>query len=296
MNVLVTGGTGFIGNALVKELLLRKNEVIVASMRSNSPQNQPVKIRTSNLKNLEDCVKATKDMDAIFHLATAGEKGKTQEEIQSENETMMKNLLESAKKNQVKSFLLASTLLVNSFLENPKQETSRRGYIQSKLNQEKMLVQTATQAGFSFCIVRIGNCYGPGFLSSGQPSVIGTFITKAIENQPIPVFGEGNQKRSFIHVDDVAKGMCAVFESNKANEPLDLTFPETITINDLAKKIISLTNSKSEISRIPQDHVDVSRPIFDMEKTRLKTGFVPQFSLEKGLKDTISWYQKNKGK
>ncbi len=296
MRVVVTGGSGFIGRRLVEELVHQGNQVQVPVLQKRDPIHTDVKYRQIDLKNKSDCQTLLQDTDAIFHLATVLEKGVSQSEILNSNILMMENLLNASQQNNVTHFFLASTLLINTFLKNPKQETTRPGYIQSKMTQERLLTQAIQETGLRGHIGRIGNCYGPGFTVSGQPSVIGAFVSRAVTHEPLVVFGSGKQKRSFVFVDDAVKGVLKISQAKAPTEALDITFPQIVSINELANEILEKTGSKSLVSHRPEDHEDVSEPEFDTEKTARLTGFKATTNLDQGLEKTIEWYRNTQKK
>lgn len=137
-------------------------------------------------------------------------------------------------------------------------------------------------------IVRIFNTYGPRMrVKDGR--AIPEFITQALQNLPIPIFGEGKQTRSFCYVDDLVKGIRKLIFSS-LNEPVNIGNPNEMTILDLAKKIIQLTSSSSVIDfkPLPTDDPKVRQP--DITKAKSLLHWSPEISLEEGLKKTIPYF------
>ena len=118
-----------------------------------------------------------------------------------------------------------------------------------------------------------------------------TFITQALKNKPITMFGNGKQTRSFCYISDMVEGLYRLLLSNK-NEPVNIGNPREITLNELAKIIIKITNSKSKIVHkpLPVDDPKVRRP--DITKAKKFLHWTPKVSLEDGLTKTISWFKK----
>jgi dTDP-glucose 4,6-dehydratase len=141
-------------------------------------------------------------------------------------------------------------------------------------------------------IVRIFNTYGPRMrLNDGR--AIPAFIDNALKNEPLPVFGDGSQTRSFCYVSDLIKGIQKLLFSN-LNEPVNIGNPNEMTILQLATKIIEMTktNAKIDYRPLPQDDPKVRRP--DITKARTLLGWEPKISLEEGLNKTLSYFQKDK--
>jgi nucleoside-diphosphate-sugar epimerase len=296
--VLVAGGTGFIGRALCVELAKAGAKVFVTTRGKNPAfgtlfkDAHGIEPLSVDLFDAAQCAKALFGIDVVFNLVTVSEKDKSTERIVEENRSIQQNLLDAAMKNRVRRFVFASTLLINSFEADPEQQTSRFAYIRSKMEQERLLMKTA-EKGFDAVICRIGNCYGPGFVESTQPTVVGAFVRRAVEQKPLSVFGDGTQKRSFVFVDDVADGLMCVAASD-ATGALDVTSDEVVSIRQLADRVMEITGTTVPLSFVPQDHVDVSEPVLDTEKTFGETGFKAAVSLSEGLKRTISWYKAQK--
>ena len=140
-------------------------------------------------------------------------------------------------------------------------------------------------------IVRIFNTYGPRMrLHDGR--AIPEFISSALKNEPLPVFGDGKQTRSFCYVDDLIRGIVKVAFSN-LNEPVNLGNPHEMTIVQLANLILQMTQSKSKIEfqTLPKDDPKVRQP--DITKAKTQLGWEPKVSLEEGLKKTIEYFREN---
>ncbi len=138
-------------------------------------------------------------------------------------------------------------------------------------------------------IVRIFNTYGPRMrLNDGR--AIPAFIGNALKNEPLPVFGDGSQTRSFCYVDDLVNGIEKMLFS-KLNEPVNLGNPNEMTIKQLAEKILEMTSTKSKIEfkPLPQDDPKVRKP--DITKARKLLGWEPKVSLEDGLRKTFNYFE-----
>lgn len=196
-------------------------------------------------------------------------------------------------------FLLASTSEVyGDPLVHPQREdywgnvnpVGPRGvYDEAKRFAEAMSMAYYHSHHLNVKIVRIFNTYGPRMrLNDGR--AIPAFIGNALKNEPLPVFGDGSQTRSFCYVDDLIAGIQKLLFSN-LNEPVNIGNPNEMTILQLAQKILELTKTKSEIAfkPLPQDDPKVRRP--DITKARTLLGWEPKVSLEDGLRKTLAYFQ-----
>ena len=143
--------------------------------------------------------------------------------------------------------------------------------------------------GLDTKIVRIFNTYGPR-MRPKDGRAIPAFVPQALMNQPITIFGDGSQTRSFCYVDDLIEGICRLLFSNQ-HEPANIGNPDEMTIKELAETIIKITGSKSEIifNPLPIDDPKVRQP--DIEKAKTILGWEPQVSLDEGLSRTIEWFK-----
>jgi dTDP-glucose 4,6-dehydratase len=143
-------------------------------------------------------------------------------------------------------------------------------------------------------IVRIFNTYGPRMrMKDGR--VVPNFITQALKNEPITVYGKGEQTRSFGYIDDLVRGLHRLLEVEH-HLPVNLGNPHEMTVLEFAKKIIALIGSKSEIvyQPLPQDDPQVRQP--DITKARQLLGWEPQIHVDEGLKRTIEFFRERLGR
>jgi len=140
-------------------------------------------------------------------------------------------------------------------------------------------------------VVRIFNTYGPR-MSKNDGRVVSNFITQALRNEDITIYGDGSQTRSFCYVDDLIEGMYRMMNCEDFTGPVNLGNPGEFTMLELANKIIELTNSKSRIVYLPLPSDDPAqrRPVIDLAKEKLD--WEPHIALEKGLISTIAYFEK----
>jgi UDP-glucuronate decarboxylase len=204
-------------------------------------------------------------------------------------------MLGVAKRTKAK-FLLASTSEVyGDPLEHPQKETywgnvnpigPRSCYDEGKRVAETLTVNYR-DGGVNAKIVRIFNTYGPRMLFN-DGRVVSNFIVQALKAEDITVYGEGNQTRSFCFVDDLVRGIQATMNTQEFSGPVNLGNPNEMTILDLAKKIIEMTESRSKIIHQPLPKDDPTRRKPDITVAKRELAWEPRIQLEEGLARTIT--------
>jgi UDP-glucuronate decarboxylase len=166
----------------------------------------------------------------------------------------------------------------------------RSCYDEGKRAAETLFTDYHRQYGLDIRIARIFNTYGPR-MAINDGRVVSNFINQALNDNDITVYGDGSQIRSLCYVDDLIDGLVALFESNKTNGPINLGNPEPITMLNLAKEIISMTNSKSEIvfEALPTDDPLTREP--DISKAKLILDWNPKIGRSKGLELTVEYFR-----
>jgi len=314
MNILITGGAGFIGSHLTKKLLKNNYQVIVVDNLITGCEKNIEEFK--NNKNFTfikaDVIKPLTDLpkiDYLFHLASPASPNH-QSKIsyhQLALETMLVNttgtleLLKLAKKHQAK-FLFASTSEVYG---NPLVHPQNEGYFgnvnpigpRAVYDEAKRFGETLTsyfvkKEGVDGKIARIFNTYGPNMRVDDKRMVV-NFITQALKNEPITIFGNGKQTRSLCYVDDLVDGLIKLmFNKNTYGEVVNLGNPEEHTVLEYAKIIKRLANSKSEIvffEELPPDDPQKRKP--DISKAKKLLNWEPKIGLEEGLKKTICYFK-----
>lgn len=309
MKAIVTGGAGFLGSHLCELLLSKGCEVLCIDNLSTSTglnithlENNPkFRFLRYDITN-----KLPEDMtcDEIYHLASPASPNihspKSYHALAFEtmlaNTTGTWNLSELATRNKAK-FLFASTSeIYGDPLEHPQKETYRGNvstvgprsvYDEAKRFGETIVSAFVRSKGLDGRIIRIFNTYGPGMaLDDGR--VITEFIKASFAGQPLPIFGDGSQTRSFCYVSDLVEGIfLAMDKPNTKNEVINLGNPDEFTILELADLIIKLTKatSKEIKEKLPED--DPLKRCPDITKAKKLLGWEPKIKLEEGLKKTI---------
>lgn len=316
--VLVTGGAGFIGSHLCQKLLEQNQRVVCVDnfITSKEENIQPLLehkdfqlVKADVSQPLPEEI-TTAQWAAIYHLASPAGPHPTAPKsyLQLPIETYLVNsvgthqLLELSQKNKAK-FLFASTSEVYG---DPQVHPQTEGYWgnvnpvgpRACYDESKRFGEMATMVWFkkhhlNARIIRIFNTYGPRMNPADGRAVI-VFITQALKNQPITIFGDGNQTRSFCYVDDLVAGLMSAMEKGKAGEIFNLGNPNEITIKKLAQIVLKNTNSNSEVvyQKAVQDDPRKRRP--DINKAEQLLKWKPKVPLEQGLKKTIEWATRQK--
>ncbi len=308
MRILLTGGAGFLGSHLSERLLKDGHQVICMdnlitgreeniSHLGNNPDFKFIK------HDVTEHITVKGGVDYVLHFASPASP------IDYSNYPIKTlkvgslgthNSLGVAKKYDAK-FLLASTSEVyGDPLVNPQPESywgnvnpigPRGVYDEAKRFAEAITLAYHRSHGIDAKIARIFNTYGERMrIRDGR--VVPNFIDQAFKNEPLTVYGDGKQTRSFCYVSDLIEGIVRLMRSD-LNEPVNIGNPDEMSILDFAKKIKDLTGSKSEIifTELPVNDPKVRRP--DIKKAREELGWEPQVNLDEGLKRTIEWFKEN---
>jgi nucleoside-diphosphate-sugar epimerase len=253
----------------------------------------------------EDVEKAVHGCDIVYHLASiAGIDTVTKRPTLTIEVTLngTQNALKSCLKHNVKRFIFTSTSEVYgpmAFNMNEEDNTSqgplsepRWYYATSKLAAENLVHAYYREFGLKITTVRLFNIYGPTQLGEGA---IGNFVKQAVANQPITIYGQGNQIRAWCYVEDCVRGLILSSDDKAAGQCLNIGNPyETPSIYQLAKKVIELAGSKSEIKFLDRfsEKGDVFLRVPDTRKIKNLLGYEPKVFLDEGLKRTIEGFRK----
>jgi len=282
--VLVTGGDGFIGKELVRQLIREGAEVTVLSRSKTSASHH----LCADITKADELADITGTYDVVYHLAALVSVRKS---LQNPEETFKinvegtKNMLEFAKRCNVKKFIFCSSCMVYGHNDGAVAETSPCGpenpYGKSKLEAEKLVRESGRF--FDVAIGRFFNAYGSG----QEGDVIGLFIRNALGNKPLRIEGSGNQKRDFLHVRDIAHALILLDDEKADGETLNFATGEGTSINDLAQAVIRMTKSASQIVRTKAAQTEGSS-IGNIAKARKLLGWSPKIRLEEGLKEMVA--------
>jgi len=307
LRAIVTGGSGFLGSHLCEYLLDHSWDVLcmdnlctgaganVAHLQKN-PRFQLVQ------QDVSQAIDVSGPVDAVLHFASPAS---PDDYLKLPIETMMvgsagtRNALELALAKKAK-FLMASTSETYGDPEvSPQPETywghvnpigPRGVYDEAKRFSEAMTMAYHRKHGLDTRIVRIFNTYGPRMrLNDGR--ALPNFLYQALTDQPLTVYGDGTQTRSFCYVSDLIEGIYRLLESSE-HEPVNIGNPQEITIKEFADRILALTGSKAplEFRPLPQD--DPKQRCPDITKARRILKWEPRVNLDEGLRLTLEYFKK----
>lgn len=313
MRILITGGCGFIGSEVVKQLLQKGYEVTVADNLSKPESSikdgyQFVQVDLTDKVATE---KAFKNIDICIHLAAKiggiGYFHKYPATILSENNKLYSSVFEAAVKNKLKRMVyISSSMVFESTTQFPSKEEDLKiipppvsAYGFSKLVGEWYCHAFWDQYKLPFSICRPFNAYGINEFPReevGYAHVIPDLVRKVLSEQyPLEMLGDGQQTRCFTHVSDLADGIITVALSPKAkNQDFNIANPQETKMIDLAAKIWKICDRKEpfQIKFVKGFQYDIKRRIPDTEKIQTMLGWKSKVSFEDGLKEVVQWLQK----
>ena len=302
MRILVTGGAGFIGSHIVQHFQGRAEVRVLDNLRSGHLHNlaglEHEFIRGSILDR--DLVRtAMQGVDYVFHLAALISVPESMEkpvECNELNTTGTLVVLEEAARAKVKKLSLSSSAAI--YGDNPvtpKLETMfpepKSPYAITKLDGEYYCKMFADTGRLQTVALRYFNVFGPRQDPRSQyAAAVPIFIDRAVQNQPITIFGDGGQTRDFIYVKDIAAANAYFCTESPATGVFNIAYGQRITIKELAEKICRLTGSKSEIKFAPERAGDVRHFLAAVDKIHA-AGFKPANRFDEGLQATVEFFQ-----
>jgi UDP-glucose 4-epimerase len=315
---LITGGCGFIGTSLVAHLLrinpesqirildnlsVGKREDLIEAIRfagDNLDTNSlNIELIEGDIRDYSACLKCCRDIDVVIHLAANTGVAPSIENPKDDMETNINgtlNMLEASRHNNVKKFIFASSGAAIGKAEPPiHEEMSPRPvspYGASKLAGEAYCSAYYNTFGINTVSLRFGNVYGP--FSKHKNSVIAKFFKLALSGQPLEIYGDGNQTRDFIYIDDLINAILLSVKSDFGGETFQIATYKETTVNEVALKIKEIVenNSMRRVSIINTTPRlgDVRRSYSDISKARKMLGFEPKYTLDEGLRKTYDYF------
>lgn len=312
VKILIAGGAGFIGSNLTKRLLEDGNEVIVldnfiSSLRQNTLKFEKNSSFTLIDHNVIDPIPEDIDAEYVFHLASPASPNHNSDisyhklgmETMMVNTTGTLNLLNFSLKKNAK-FLFASTSEIYGDPKEHPQKEEYRGNVSTVgpraiYDEAKRFGETLTsyywrEKNLNARIARIFNTYGPNMHKDDMRMII-NFISQALGNKPITIFGDGSQTRSLCYIDDLVDGLVRMmFNSNTNHAVVNLGNPEEYTVREYAEIVKKLTNSTSDIvnaEELPTD--DPLKRCPDISKARELLSWEPKVNLEEGILKMIEY-------
>jgi UDP-glucuronate decarboxylase len=303
--ILVTGGAGFLGSHLIDRLLAQGHEVVCAdNLFTGSKRNIAHLHGHGSFEFLRHDVTFPLylEVDEIYNLACPASPVHYQHDPVQTTKTSVHgaiNMLGLAKRVKARIFQASTSEVYGDPTMHPQREDYwgnvnpigiRSCYDEGKRCAETLFFDYHRQHGLDIKVARIFNTYGPR-MHPNDGRVVSNFIVQALRGEPITIYGEGRQTRSFCFVDDLIDGFQRLMDSPADfTGPVNLGNPNEFTIRELALKVIELTGSRSKLVNrpLPQDDPMQRQPDITLARERL--GWAPQVQLEDGLRRTIAYF------
>ena len=306
MNIVITGGSGFVGSYLCENLINDGHKIIVIdNLLTGSTENINNLMDNKNFSFIEhdvqNHIEIEDKVDYVLHFASAASpKAYTEHPVNTLKAGSVGtiNTLGLAKKHNAEYLLASTSEVYGDPLISPQNEEywgnvnpngERSMYDEAKRFAEAAVATYTRSYDLKTKIVRIFNTYGPRMqLNDGR--VVTNFIVQALRNENITIYGDGSQTRSFSYVEDTVAGIISLMNSTEY-DVFNIGNPNEMTIGKLAEKIIKLTDSTSEIKylELPNDDPKQRKP--DITKAKVKLNWEPKINLEEGLTKTINWVE-----
>lgn len=303
MNILVTGGAGFIGSHLVDNLIAQDHKVVVIdNLSTGRKENLNKEARFYQLDITDKKIEAVfkkEEFDYIFHLAAQIDVRKSVKDPIFDAQVNILgslNLLENARKFKLNKFIFASTGgAIYGDTDNlptpeshPEQPVSPYGI--AKLAVEKYLLFYQKNYGLGYTALRYANVYGPRQNPEGEAGVVAIFLDKLLKGEQPIINGDGKQARDYVYIADVVRATTGALE--KKGTIYNVGWGKETNVIELFQRIIKLGQFQAEEKHGPALKGEQQRSCLDCSKIEREWGFRPSFNLEQGLKETIKWFRK----
>ncbi|HEX3927519.1 MAG TPA: UDP-glucuronic acid decarboxylase family protein [Gemmatimonadales bacterium] len=306
MRVVISGAAGFLGSHLTDRFLADGHQVVgVDNYLTGRPENLAHLAGNTAFEFIKQDVSAPftvpGQIDGVLHLASPASPVDYQE---FPVETLMvgsygtHNMLEIARASTARFFMASTSEVYGDPLVHPQPETywghvnsigERSMYDEAKRFAEAMTMAYHRTHGVDTRIIRIFNTYGPR-MRPRDGRVVSNFIVQALKGEPLTVYGDGSQTRSFCFVSDEVDGICRLFHSNRV-EPTNIGNPGEFTMLELAKLVLEATGSSSRVEHRPLPPDDPKQRKPDITIARSVLGWEPRVALREGLERTVAYFR-----
>jgi nucleoside-diphosphate-sugar epimerase len=315
--VLVTGGAGTIGQAVVKRLLRDPDFEVRVSDQREAPLwiREGCEVHTGDLRVLSEARRATAGCSHVIHLAAIvggiANFHKLPHTLTEVNNALYNAVIRAALDEDVERFTYVSSSMVFEQAEEyptteaylPRCPTPISAYGFSKLTGEVYCRAAHDEHGLPFTICRPFNAYGPGEMPEDEPGIahaVPDLIKKSFAGlRPLPIFGSGEQTRTLTHVDDIADGIVVATGAEAAlNEDFNISAAEELTVADIARICWEVTGNdpaELEFEHLPTFEVDVQRRWPSVEKAKRLVGWEAQIGVHEGIAQTAAWLRDQEG-
>lgn len=314
MNILITGGAGFIGSTLTNRLLKEENKIIVLD---NLNDYYDVKLKLDNFnenlnnanykicigdicdEKLTDKIFKENKIDVVVHIAArAGVRPSLEDPLEYVRSNIYGtvNILEKMKKYNVKKLIFASSSSVygnctaEKFSEDLKVTEPISPYAATKSSCEQFIYTYSKLYGIQAVCLRFFTVYGP----KQRPDLaIRKFVELIEKNKPIEMYGDGSTMRDYTYIDDIVDGICSAIEYNKTPfEIINLGGGSPVTLKEMISTIEETLDKKAEIKQLPMQKGDVNKTVSDITKAEKLLGYKPKTTFRDGIKKFIEWRSK----
>jgi dTDP-glucose 4,6-dehydratase len=306
MRVIVTGGAGFLGSHLCEAVLARGDSLVcIDNLSTGRLENISHLAGAAGFEFIEADITRGLDLpgkfDAVAHLASPASPPaylRLPLETLAVGSAGTQNALRLAHRDGAR-FVLASTSEVygdpqvhpqpEDYWGNVNPVGPRSVYDEAKRFAEALTSAYRSARGADTGIVRIFNTYGPR-MSAGDGRIVTNFVSQALTGQPLTIYGDGSQTRSFCYVDDLVRGILAMLGSNEPG-PINLGNPEEFSVADFAQLVLKITGSSSAIEYLPLPADDPGRRRPVITRAEQLLGWKPGIPVEDGIRRTVEWFR-----
>ena len=305
MRILVTGGAGFIGSHLCERLLADEHDVICLDNFFTGRRENIIPLLENHRFELvrHDVIEPILlEVDQIYNLACPASPIHYQyNPVKTVKTNVMGtiNMLGLAKRVKARILQASTSEVYGDPLIHPQTEDYwgnvnpigiRSCYDEGKRLAETLMMDYHRQNHVDIRIARIFNTYGPRMLRN-DGRVVSNFVVQALRGEPLTLYGEGNQTRSFCYVDDLIEGLVRLMNAENLHQPVNLGNPGEFTIKQLAEEVIRICNSKSEFKYLPLPADDPKQRQPNIETARGVLGWNPRVALSEGLERTVQYFR-----
>ncbi len=303
MKILITGGAGFIGSHIAETLQGKAEVRVLDSLRTGYRENLndlDVEFIEGSVTDPEIVKQAVQGIDYVFHLAAMISVPESMQDpgtCVDINVHGLLNVLEASARAGVKKLCFSSSSAIyGENPESPKHEgmmpDPRSPYAVTKLDGEYYCDLFTREKRLSCVSLRYFNVFGPRQdPQSAYAAAVPIFLDKAVKNEPLTIFGDGEQTRDFVYVKDIAAANIYFCTESQASGTYNIGYGNSTTVNALAQQIVDTLGSSSKIDHAPIRAGDVKHSCASIEKATA-AGFQPQGSFEGGLEETVRWFRK----
>lgn len=304
--IIVTGGSGFLGSHLCEKLLNEGNEVICVDNFFTGQKRNIIHLMDNPYFEFirhDVCFPLYLEGEEIYNLACPASPVHYQHDPVQTTKVNVHgaiNMLGLAKRIGAKILQASTSEVYGDPSIHPQTEEywgnvnpigPRSCYDEGKRCAETLFMDYWNQHNLPIKIVRIFNTYGPR-MHPNDGRVVSNFIIQALKNEPISIYGEGQQTRSFCYVDDMIDGFIRMMDTDETTTgPINIGNPNEFTIKQLAEEIIELTNSKSQLNYLELPKDDPKQRCPDITKAKQQLNWAPTIQLSNGLKKTINYFE-----